>query len=91
MLSPKSAWKKITEKMTFSSRSKKKVNENLNTICGNASSNMMIEDFEDEDDDVFEVDENNFSKTFHEDFDFRTRSSFRALMQKTYNFGSYSR
>ena len=73
-----SPWRKITNKINFSRRSQKSKKEDFSS--------------DKKDDDVFQIDEEICSVPVGQDFfDFRTRSSFRALLVKTYSIPLYKR
>ena len=86
-----SPWRKITNKINFSLRTQKKKNRDFPTDK-KSNESIGVEDLDDEDDDVFQIDEEMSSVTVDQDFfDFRTRSSFRALLTKTYSIPLYKR
>ena len=97
MLAPGSAWKKITKKISFVLTSKMRNKENSTSDEEVSNKNLETEDFYD--DDVFHVNEeigsggaqDDFFTTKESFFDFRTRSSFRALLLKTYSSSYQSR
>ena len=93
MLPPRVAWKKISNKFSSALKYHKISKESSQEEMKDSSQNFQTEDFDD--DDVFEVDEEISSGAVQDDFftnrDFRTRSSFRALLLKTYSIPSYMR
>ena len=88
-----SPWRKITNKINFSLRTQKRKKQDfppVKKVSNNES--IGLEDLDEEDDDVFQIDEEIGSVTVGQDFfDFRTRSSFRALLLKTYSIPLYKR
>ena len=86
-----SPWKKITNKINFSLRSQKSKKQDFPADKKVSNESIGVEDL-DEDDDVFQSDEEICSVPLGQDFfDFRTRSSFRALLLKTYSIPLYKR
>ena len=87
-----SPWKKITNKMNFSWRSQKSKKADFPSDKKVSNESIGVEKLNEEDDDVFQIDEEICSVPVGQDFfDFRTRSSFRALLLKTYSIPLYKR
>ena len=87
-----SPWKKITNKMNFSRRSQKSKKADFSSDKKVSNESIGVEKLNEEDDDVFQIDEEICSVPVGQDFfDFRTRSSFRALLLKTYSIPLYKR
>ena len=97
MFRPGIAWKKVSTKLLSALRYHRISKETSQSEIKNSGQNSETEDFDD--DDVFEVDEEISSGAVQDDIitgqdnfsDFRTRSSFRALLLKTYSIPSYMR
>ena len=88
-----SPWKKITNKINFSRRSQKSKKVDVSSDKKVSNESIGVEKLnEEEEDDVFQIDEEICSVPVGQDFfDFRTRSSFRALLLKTYSIPLYKR
>ena len=87
-----SPWKKITNKINFSLRSQKNKKRDFPSDKKVSNESIGVDDLDEEDDDVFQIDEEISSVPVGQDFfDFRTRSSFRALLLKTYSIPLYKR